>query len=94
MGFLGLWSRRGLVKLFKPIQRPRGVLARGGPLEFDLSLRQPGLPKRSATDPQHSDQDEFLTEAEMQIRERLSNQKMGLARNTNWQRVWSLPPPF
>jgi len=46
------------------------ILARGGALDFDLPVAHQPLPGSSAALADHAPQPEFLTEAELQRRER------------------------
>ncbi|HEV7406657.1 MAG TPA: sigma 54-interacting transcriptional regulator [Chthoniobacteraceae bacterium] len=64
------------------------ILARGGGLEFDLPLQTaasaaPGLQSRSETAAVEADEPPFLTEAELQLRER--DNLLRILRKTHWK---------
>jgi DNA-binding NtrC family response regulator len=64
------------------------ILARGGSLEFDLPIQTAGSPlpaakSRTATEATEADEPEFLTEAELQLRER--DNLLRVLTRTNWK---------
>jgi transcriptional regulator with GAF, ATPase, and Fis domain len=59
------------------------ILARGGPLDFDLPVSNRPLPARVATPAANAPQPELLTEAELQRRER--DNLLATLEKTNWK---------
>jgi len=61
------------------------ILARGGSLEFDLPIQAASSPpvSKSRPEPQATDEPEFLTETELQLRER--DNLLRILQKTNWK---------